>query len=601
MNKRQTFPSATDANRSGLESAMRAELAHVLGDPAFRNSPTLSRLLGYLVRQTLAGEGDRLKSYTVAVDGLGKPSDFDAQSDSYARVQAMRLRKQLEAFYARRAPLNQLCLHLPSGSYRVRLARPEVCYPDLYRPLPEFRHSLSPPVPQPPVDQPTERAAATEPSARTRSPTFLMATAIIVAAAALLAIAGLFVWATRPPAVQTAASALAGSQPPLLLIDEVASGPDAKAAALADEIRAKLIDGIGRSWVVRIVLDPQARQVPDDQIGRYRLRARLGGSRGDRYPLYIGLTDMATAELLWSTSLPYDPELSMSDNIGGTIAHLANPFGVIASRELRRLGKDNRGQYACLLRYMAYLKAPRRYARPPLDACLARAGDNPRLNAARLALRSFFVVETARAVDRERKLHDASLFAYMAINAEPAEAYAHFAMARVQYSIGNCAAGNRHAGHTVALNPYDPIILSILGNFAGECDYPGAARLVERAFAFRSPGDSFARLSLVLSAIRDQDRERLRSLAADANGGIASSPAYYHLCETLIATALGKRALATYHWQKLKAASQRPDASADELLGEIIIARTLRARVITYLVKAGILLPAEAKPSQKRG
>ena len=81
-------------------AAMQAALAGVLTDPNFVRAPVLVRLLSYLVDMTLKGEGRSLKSYSVAVDGLGRPANGDAQIDTYARVQVGRLRKALDAHYA---------------------------------------------------------------------------------------------------------------------------------------------------------------------------------------------------------------------------------------------------------------------------------------------------------------------------------------------------------------------------------------------------------------------------------------------------------------------------------------------------------------------
>ena len=60
----------------------------------------MSAFLRYIVSETLDGNGNRIKAYTVGVDALGKADDFDAQSDPSVRVLALRLRKSLEAAYA---------------------------------------------------------------------------------------------------------------------------------------------------------------------------------------------------------------------------------------------------------------------------------------------------------------------------------------------------------------------------------------------------------------------------------------------------------------------------------------------------------------------
>ena len=77
-----------------------------------------------------------MKSYSVAVEGLGRAPDFDAIADSYPRVQISRLRKQLAAHYARHHVAGRkICLYLQPGSYLVRVAGLATAYPDLYHPL----------------------------------------------------------------------------------------------------------------------------------------------------------------------------------------------------------------------------------------------------------------------------------------------------------------------------------------------------------------------------------------------------------------------------------------------------------------------------------
>ncbi|MEN9392683.1 MAG: hypothetical protein RLZZ104_1026, partial [Pseudomonadota bacterium] len=100
-----------------FDAALRREMEYLLASSMFRKSPKLSQLLAYLVGATLRGEGETLKSYTVAVDGLGRAADFDAQADSYPRVQVMRLRNFLSSFYARYEPVGELCIYILPGSY----------------------------------------------------------------------------------------------------------------------------------------------------------------------------------------------------------------------------------------------------------------------------------------------------------------------------------------------------------------------------------------------------------------------------------------------------------------------------------------------------
>lgn len=178
---------AKAANVCELENYRRNRIFHeqidlILASLSFRKSPVLIKLLSYLFSETVAGRGHLLKSYTVAVDALGRSANFDAQVDSYPRVQIARLRKVLEAYYATEGAAFDPCIHIPLGSYEVELAPRAQAYPNLAPVTPII--TAPPAAEQPgaaiaPVKQP--RAAT---PARTRIVAFAM---VLVAVAELLA------------------------------------------------------------------------------------------------------------------------------------------------------------------------------------------------------------------------------------------------------------------------------------------------------------------------------------------------------------------------------------------------------------------------------
>lgn len=136
----------------GLETntiSMSEELARVLDDPLLAHSPVQVRLLKYLVDMALSGRGKTLKSYSVAVDGLGRNPDFDAQVDTYARVQVGRLRTVLDTFYAGAGSQHILRLKIDKGSYEVRLVAngdfqsPQRTGPALKWFLPNWSHATA--------------------------------------------------------------------------------------------------------------------------------------------------------------------------------------------------------------------------------------------------------------------------------------------------------------------------------------------------------------------------------------------------------------------------------------------------------------------------
>ena len=86
------------------------ERDRLLSDPEFARSPSMCKLLRFLVDYKLSGNSVPLKSYSIAVDALGRDADFDPQADSYPRVQMGRLRRMLDNFYLRKGGENRLTI-----------------------------------------------------------------------------------------------------------------------------------------------------------------------------------------------------------------------------------------------------------------------------------------------------------------------------------------------------------------------------------------------------------------------------------------------------------------------------------------------------------
>ena len=98
-------------------AAVRAALARVLASDAFSNAPQLSAFLTLIVDYALDGRGPELKGYTIAVEALGRPPDFDPQVDPIVRVEAGRLRKALALYYTAEGSDDPVRIAIPVGAY----------------------------------------------------------------------------------------------------------------------------------------------------------------------------------------------------------------------------------------------------------------------------------------------------------------------------------------------------------------------------------------------------------------------------------------------------------------------------------------------------
>jgi hypothetical protein len=102
---------------------IRAALKHILNDATFSHSPKLTIFLSYVVETTLEGHGDRLKAYTIALDGLGRGADFDSETDAIVRVHAIRTRRALQRYYASAGAEEAVIIDLPRRRYVPAFSR----------------------------------------------------------------------------------------------------------------------------------------------------------------------------------------------------------------------------------------------------------------------------------------------------------------------------------------------------------------------------------------------------------------------------------------------------------------------------------------------
>jgi serine/threonine-protein kinase len=107
--------STTELTRDAEKAA--AQLSRILASKVFRQADRLKRFLTFIVEETLAGRGERLKEFVVGVEVFGKDNSFDPRNDPIVRVQARRLRSQLTAYYREEGAGDELIIELPKGGY----------------------------------------------------------------------------------------------------------------------------------------------------------------------------------------------------------------------------------------------------------------------------------------------------------------------------------------------------------------------------------------------------------------------------------------------------------------------------------------------------
>lgn len=110
-------PSAQGTIGQTEAANVRSCLAKILSNPIFAQAERQQRFLRYLVEQTLAGQGDRLKGYNIGAEVFDRDADFDPRLDAIVRVEATRLRSKLREYYDGDGSNDAIRIEIPKGSY----------------------------------------------------------------------------------------------------------------------------------------------------------------------------------------------------------------------------------------------------------------------------------------------------------------------------------------------------------------------------------------------------------------------------------------------------------------------------------------------------
>lgn len=96
---------------------MHAEMEKVLGSRVFHGTKLLSRLLRFIVDQSMAGNTGALKESVLGVEVFGRGPGFDPRMDPIVRVDARRLRAKLAEYYGTEGVGDPVSIALPKGHY----------------------------------------------------------------------------------------------------------------------------------------------------------------------------------------------------------------------------------------------------------------------------------------------------------------------------------------------------------------------------------------------------------------------------------------------------------------------------------------------------
>jgi TolB-like protein/Tfp pilus assembly protein PilF len=486
-------------------------LARILASPAFKGSLRRRNFLSYIVEQTLAGAASRLKAFDIAVAVLGRDESFDPQSDPIVRLEARRLRRDLEHYYLTEGSDDPVRIAIPKGGYVPVF---EACGPD--------------PDSAPPAD------AAVRP--RRRFVVVLLAISTLFVTVA----AGAWWWL-----VQADDPAGGGQQrgPVVVVLPFETGDGSAMQAGLAAGLTNDLVAALRRFGQLRLFAPDRsvaAEAVPELVAGAgqpvgFVVRGML---QQDERQLHVTarLTDARTGEVVWSETferrLGVSGLLEIQTDLAAQLAgRLAQPYGIVHQASVERFQQTSPASlfaYACVQEAYEFRRISTLQRHPSVRTCLEEAVRRDPGYADAWAMLAF-VHQNALVLGLVPENEHAAMLARSVGEAEQAYRLAPEgilslqALAAARFFSGDFGEAERLIREAVALNPNDPETLAQLAwRLLVRGRVEDGSRLMREAIERSVSAPTWYHLVAGYGAYLQGDHATALEDAAQARGAIAN-------------------------------------------------------------------------------
>lgn len=273
------------------------QLTRIFESPQFTRNERRREFLRHVVEETLAGRAGLLKGYSIALTIFARDESFDPATDPIVRLEARRLRQELEHYYLTEGIADPIVISIPKGSYAADFSF-----------LRETDEAVVSPAKVAPAILRLDNAAVP------LSPVHKQALLALVAITA-----GLAAWACWDFAVKHGSRIHVAAESdapvisvlPIRVTDEMPKTYHA-ALGMREDVLTTLcgLDGIqifvDDHEYERLLLDqPDARMVGSDRPFAYALQGHLQ-SLGDVLRLNSSLIDVRTNLIVWSARFDYE-------------------------------------------------------------------------------------------------------------------------------------------------------------------------------------------------------------------------------------------------------------------------------------------------------
>lgn len=489
-------PSADPRNdvvaRDGAEippAQIIVELDRILGSQHFQASDRRRAFLRYIVEETIAGRAGTLKGYTIALAVFGRSESFDPQADPVVRLEARRLRRDLDSYYVDAGQDNPVRIAIPKGSY-----------------IPYFEWHLSPSTAAasaPPFDpgDPSQPEITKVSSDRGKFGVFrraLIAAAFV--APLFIGLTASWIWmaARAPPP-------LAPSRDPAVLImpfEALSPGDNARYFALG--VGQELTSNLFQFEGFQLFISPASTGQPSNMTVAPSSRSPaiayvINGSvqaNAQEVRVTTTVSNARNGEVVWARTYTRsaDPQSLMEtqSQLASEIATvIGQPSGVLRNEIGNRPSPHNMASYTCVLRAIGYQRTFARALFAPVMQCLDETVQRDPGYSDAWAMLGWLHAHAGRmnytGTDNTQNEYAKALEATSrAVKLQPNSPLALKALAATYHYLGRYDESDRVGRQAIRLNPNDPDALgqfgwrlAIRGNFSE--GVPMLKRAIERS------------------------------------------------------------------------------------------------------------------------
>ncbi len=447
-------------NKEIPERLIYDAVERITGTDAFRRSARQTRFLKFLISESLAGRGDKIKGYAIGMEVFDKGKDFNPDEDTIVRVYAGRLRRMLEIYYLTTGKNDPVVIEVPKGSYMpvFRLA-------DNHRPIkkPFWRRPL---------------------------PLFFIAVF-----AALAGFSAYVTWSFFYGAGEVVEKEVSNAT--VRLAKQIPEGASIAVLPFTNSSRGEKNESFTRGLATQIIINlTRFKDLfvlgPDTTLNNpaiapniidagktLRVQYVLSGNvveTPEKILVTARLLETANGRVVWSKAFKriksasnlFDIQFRISSLVAST---LGQPYGIINRLERRhRMGSDNisMSAYSCYLRSFDYAQNENARTHLEIRNCLEQAViDAPGFAPAWAALSWMYVNEHRQGynlrIGDKPALDRALEAARKAVELDPDDAVAHQRLADTLITRGDKQLAYNEIMHAMELNPNSADIIADVG------------------------------------------------------------------------------------------------------------------------------------------